>query len=421
MTRINSSSVVGEGSYGCVHKPRMECSKSEKSKRLNSDKYISKFMLTKDAITELSEYTTISNIDKKKKYYLGKPLKCKPKKNKYNLNSAKKCDIYEKYHDSNKTKRNNSTFSKFSLLIIPDGGLDISKFGNSLERESVSVRNNKLKMFWKDSKKLFYGIMLFQKHGILHHDVKPQNILFDGSKLRFIDFGLMRKIKDVEYFSKNSENYIAEYPFWSYPFEFAYLNRDVYMKIAGFSIEEKNQYILKIEEELKDSSSKISIAFRLFFDYILNNSSEKEREQEIQLYLNDFVNFINDEMIPGNYEAFLEKSLNTIDLFGVGITLKFMLSFSKSFFDSDKINALNECFFNMMRPSVVHRYNTQQAVDQFTKIMESHHVSSSSSTLLFESSKMPSLIKKIDNKTRKKFVRQQEDFLDETNLKMKAN
>jgi len=97
----SSASVIGEGSYGCVHKPMLECNQSKRSSKLDINNYISKFMLKEEALRELSQYLFISSIDKKKEFYLGKPLKCKPKRNVYNLNSVKKCDLY----NSTKTKK----------------------------------------------------------------------------------------------------------------------------------------------------------------------------------------------------------------------------------------------------------------------------------------------------------------------------
>lgn len=417
----SSASVIGEGSYGCVHKPKLECEKSRKVDKLDSKKFISKIMLTKEAIQELSEYTMISHIDKKQKYFLGKPLKCKPKKNKYNLNSIKKCDIYKKKPESkskmsvdkksSKTRKN--VFDKFSLLIIPDGGRDLSKLADSFSQMTVSEKNEILKNFWKDAAILFEGVIVFQKHDIIHHDVKPQNILFnqDTGKLKFIDFGLMRKINEVIDISKKSENYIAEYPFWTYPFEFPYLNYESFMKIAELSVKEKYEYYSDLVDKLKDSSSKISIACRVFFDYIFRNMSEEERKEEINKYFQDFMNTIIYEIVPDNYTSFLEKSIHTIDLFGVGMSLQFMLCYSKDLFDSKQVDLLKECFFNMMRPSVSHRYTVQEAFQHFTEIMKTDKTKLSVKLPVYNMFDVKD-IKKLSKKTRETFISKQEDILE---------
>ena len=52
---MNISNVIGEGTYGCVHKPSLKC----KKKRINYDNKISKVMKTKEANIELKEYKNI--------------------------------------------------------------------------------------------------------------------------------------------------------------------------------------------------------------------------------------------------------------------------------------------------------------------------------------------------------------------------
>jgi len=195
---------------------------------------------------------------------------------------------------------------------------------------------------------------------------------------------------------------MASYPFWSYPFEFPYLNKDKYMKIAEFTAKEKQEYFASlVEKRMNDSSSKISISCHIFFDYILRNYDEKKRQHVIETYFNDFQNFIKYEMKAANYNEFLDKSIRTIDLFGVGITLQFMLCYSGDYFESEKIAALEECFFNMMRPNVIYRYTIQEAIEAFTKIMDSH---SYSIGVPFN--------KQMDKEKSEKLIREQEKFLD---------
>jgi hypothetical protein len=110
-------------------------------------------------------------------------------------------------------------------------------------------------------------------------------------------------------------------------------------------------------------------------------------------------------MTPGNYDEFLDKSLDTLDLFGVGITLQFVLCHSADFFEKEKYDALEECFFNMMRPSLLHRYSVEEAYSNFTKIMRNDKDSISA----YE---MDDLLKKMDKKTRNELVMEQEELLE---------
>ena len=80
-------SVIGEGAYGCVHKPSLKC----KDKSMAYSDKISKLLLNEDADIEMNTYLNMNKIDKSKKYYLGKPIKCNLKNDKYTLKSIKKC------------------------------------------------------------------------------------------------------------------------------------------------------------------------------------------------------------------------------------------------------------------------------------------------------------------------------------------
>ena len=71
--------VIGEGSYGCVHSPSIQC-KSPPKPGFDYKTYVSKIMKTKNAEQELKEFVMIGNIDKTNEYHLGQPILCKPKR-----------------------------------------------------------------------------------------------------------------------------------------------------------------------------------------------------------------------------------------------------------------------------------------------------------------------------------------------------
>jgi hypothetical protein len=132
-------------------------------------------------------------------------------------------------------------------------------------------------------------------------------------------------------------------------------------------------------------------------------------------YLDDFVNFIKYEMTPANYETILEKSLNTTDLFGLGIVLKFVLCYSADYFDKDKYYALEECIFNMMRPSLLHRYTIEEAFSEFSKILSSSNNRSVSTSLSYSYKNIIQdlpIVKKLDKKSRDELIVEQEELLE---------
>ena len=89
---LGLSKVIGQGTFGCVHKPQMKC----KDKERNDETIVSKLMTRENANQELSEYALIDFADEKKEYYLGIPDDCNiDSKNANNLTAIAKCRDFE--------------------------------------------------------------------------------------------------------------------------------------------------------------------------------------------------------------------------------------------------------------------------------------------------------------------------------------
>jgi serine/threonine protein kinase len=108
-------------------------------------------------------------------------------------------------------------------------------------------------MFWVEAHRLFRGLLVFQKYGIVHHDIKPQNLVYNtiDNRINFIDFGHMRNIKNELEKCDRSDNWIYDYPFWNYPFEIQFLNRGEYNYFVNKSEKEKERFVIDFIEDLK--------------------------------------------------------------------------------------------------------------------------------------------------------------------------
>jgi hypothetical protein len=119
-----TSKVIGEGSYGCVHKPSLHCSHPPNTD-FSYKNYVSKIMETDYAKEELDEFLVIGKIDPTDEYHLGEPILCKPElDNKMALKSIEKCKEVEILD----VKR---APDKYSLLIMRYGGPDLKAFIHS--------------------------------------------------------------------------------------------------------------------------------------------------------------------------------------------------------------------------------------------------------------------------------------------------
>ena len=362
--------VVGEGSFGCVIKPSLPCS----NKNISYKNKISKVMLSKEAVKELKEYAMISKIDKQNNFYLGIPTLCHVKNTKSSVKAIDKCNQLKKKYLQKKTVKDN--INNFDLLVMDDGGINLKMLSTMIENMPYTSENTKkVKKIWIEMHRLFRGLTVFQKHNILHHDIKPQNIVFnmDENRVNFIDFGHMRNIKTETQKCLESDNWIYDYAFWNYPLEIQFLNKKDYSDFASKSNNEKNQFFTKLLDDLhNDSETKFVDAFRIFIDYIVHKKSDSEEKDIIDKYLFAYQKMIIDQIKPDKYNDFLNKSLKTIDVYGLGMSLYYLLNCSRKFLDKVVIESFEDCFFNMTTPNVSQRFTIEQAIDPFeTILMES--------------------------------------------------
>ncbi len=222
-------SIIGEGSYGCVHKPSIECKKSP-SPGFNYDEYVSKIMKTKYAEKELSEFLIIHRVDPSEKYHLGEPIICEPDyKNDSTIKEVEKCKQLADFSD--KTK------DDFSLLLLKYGGPDIKGFCKKNINKYLSTnKDKKINNILLEIHHLLKGLKVFRENDIIHYDIKPQNILINSrtGKMVYIDFGLMKQKNELIDLCKTNKNTLAVYH-WSYPFETGFLNKNTFNSYKGNS------------------------------------------------------------------------------------------------------------------------------------------------------------------------------------------
>jgi hypothetical protein len=82
-------SVIGEGAYGCIHKPSLKC---KDNKIQNYKNKVSKVLQKSKAKQELEEYGAIKQADQSNEYYLGIPVECDVDNTPTNIQAVEKCD-----------------------------------------------------------------------------------------------------------------------------------------------------------------------------------------------------------------------------------------------------------------------------------------------------------------------------------------
>lgn len=320
--------MIGEGAYGCVHKPSLHCSHASLH-NFNYSSYVSKLMTTAHAQSELAEFIVIGNLDKKNEYHLGKPFLCNPVLDKDAIKAIKPCE-----HVTLKAVEANPT--NYSLLLLKYGGPDLKIFNEKMNNDlwiKPNGKNNREKVdnFWLGIHDLFRGLLFFKKNGLVHNDLKPQNILFNPttSKFKYIDFGIMRTKLQLKLASSNSQNSMAIFH-WSFPFDCAYMNKNRYNIFRNMSDKQQddvNQELIDlILLDTRHSTTlpiKKPLSFEILFAY-LEASGRVPKDMTAYEYIDSFYLGLKNMVKDNSYEKNLNIFIDSIDVYGLGFTLQFM-------------------------------------------------------------------------------------------------
>lgn len=190
--------LLGEGSYGCVYKPQLQC---EKASRRGSKNLVGKVFVSNRAFEE--EYDTqlriVNKLDPLGEFTL--PL--------YDHCSVKAETNREPLSQCKLTKERPS--SSYNQLIYENGGTSLHDFMKKRGNTPEFIR------ILEKMRPLFVGIQRMLQRGSVHQDIKPDNIMKRGEKIFLIDFGLLNRIDGV--FTKENA-YVLEYDYPYYPPEF---------------------------------------------------------------------------------------------------------------------------------------------------------------------------------------------------------
>jgi len=359
---------LGEGSFGCVHKPSLTCS----DKKISYKNKVSKIMLSRHAMSELKEYAIIHKIDKHKDFYLGVPTRCKVKKTPKAVSAVKKCKHIVKRYGSKTIKK---SFNKFNILVMSDGGIDIDYLAKTITQLNKTDENiETVKKIFIEFGRIFRGISTFQKHDIAHHDVKPQNIVYNmnTNRMNFIDFGHMRNMNSEKQQAMKSYSSIYSEPFWNYPLEIQFLNKDYFSFFSSMTTNEKEKWFLSLQEDIrKHNETAFTKAYHGFMGDYLYGKSENDRLIIEKKYMSDFHTFITNQLVKNAYEKILDKSIRTIDIYGLGLTLQYFLAHCSHLLKPYSIKAFESCFYKMITPDLAKRFTIDQAYSEFERIIKS--------------------------------------------------
>jgi hypothetical protein len=358
-----STKVIGEGTYGCVLKPSLPC--DNKTAQISYKNKLSKLMLSSAALKEVEEYAIISNVDKNAQYYTGKPTRCKMKETIDSIKAIENCKLIKK-NFKNKTVK--QIIADTDLLIIGDGGDDLEKWVKKVVK-SKDV-GKRVAEFWNEMPRLFRGLKVFKSYNLVHHDLKPQNVVFhtETKRANFIDFGLMRSIKSEAAKCREVASCKGS-SHWNYPTEVVFMNKKEYSILAKQTVLEREATFNRYMNAIRNRANiPFVTAFNTMIQYIYTRDDAETKKEFVDKYWMGWKDlFMNIQ--AENYSVFLEKTLNGFDVFGFGLTLIYVLSRLRKWMKPEVVKKMNELCFRMMTPNVFVRLSIEEVAAEYDKII----------------------------------------------------
>ena len=338
-----TSIVIGEGAYGCVHKPSLKC---KDAPDMSYEGKLSKAMDIRHAATELKEYDVIDAVDKDLRYHLGKPEVCSPAKDRQTVRAIDKCKWIK-----------SKDIANMKLLIMKDGGLNLADYLYDIKDRT----KEEIEMFFIELHRVILGIKVLGDNGIVHHDLKPQNIVYNPTeeRMNFIDFGHMTMAESLKNKSIQSSNSHAV-SHWSFPMEMMFQNKKNYMSYAKLTVDEREQIFGQVRSGMKDH-------ILTFLSYITNMIPKHEAMERNVFLRQQFYDFFVNDLTPENYNEFLIKSINTTDIYGLGFTILHILGPAQHVLHPLVYEVLTNLCLNAINPKVSDRCD----VDFFLQAYES--------------------------------------------------
>lgn len=332
--------VIGEGKYGCVHKPMLSC----KTKHFpDASDRVSKIMSKDNVAKELREYNKIKLADPNHEFYLGVPETCildDSDRNRKNISDCKLLEVEKRIQD-------------YRLIIMKDGGKNLYTFF----REPLT--KDKLQYTLLEIHRLIKGIKLFLANGFVHHDLKPQNIVNNSEHFYYIDFGLMASLDKLVDDSRNSVN-TRTTVLWNFPFEIEMLNKNRFMQLHDKTYEKKQKTMEKWIERTNHPKS----GYHVFFSNLIFDLSWREK------ILSDLYPFLMN-LTANDYERFLSASLKTIDIYGLGtIFIELLNQNTKRMKEMNIYDSFATLCYRMIHPNVFLRISIDHLLIEYETLLE---------------------------------------------------
>lgn len=314
----------GEGTYGCTFSPPPACTKEKHISSLKPTNKLGKvFKTTKNMNTELKFANIMVKVDPKQRFFLYPISSCTTTVGDIMKDpQAGKCS----YINSKTMKKPNK---EFPMMNMPKGGKTLEQY---VQSTIVSPRE-----FCDDIMiPLLKALNLLRKHDLVHHDLKFDNILYDGKSqgVKIIDFGLMVPMSGVY---DNNKNHYLYSDYWLHPPEYRVLQMIDRLPpkfvVKSDDVRELSQKNLKLLDIRFDASDPQTLREIIIDSFVYPCKYEEAFVK--------YVMHITKSQSRATSLEFLKKQSNKIDVYSLGITAAYLSLYLDFSSDAQKKKFLN--------------------------------------------------------------------------------
>ena len=190
-----AGALIGDGAFGCVYTPPLPCAKKQTkpaSSSLSSRRDVTKvFNDTEEMQAEWQMSELISKVDPKQEYFIYATNQCDVKTSELEA-QARTQPAGSKYTTCSAVDFLSMHDTTVPSLRMPYGGHPFHDWLVARKGKITVVELVRLLI------PVFEGLKLFSKHGLVHQDIKANNILIDShGKVRIIDFSFTVREADL--------------------------------------------------------------------------------------------------------------------------------------------------------------------------------------------------------------------------------
>jgi serine/threonine protein kinase len=337
------SSVIGQGTFGCVHSPPMKC----KGEKEFDASYVSKLIKDANYAAEIenNHNEDMDAYDPNNDFHLGHSTMCSPANTTENREAIKQCKDF-----------NISDIDQYKLIIMKNGGISLAAIENLYKFKPNTVANRKyFERFWLSIYRIIAGIYTLSENRMIHHDIKSQNIVYDNATGRsnLIDFTNLVEYKDNESTGIH----------WSYPPEVELYNHTTLNHIVDGDKYDAEQYAkntaITIDEE-HPTMSEYTYHRDFNGDY-----TEFQHNQIKALYKGV-------QQIKDADEFYFDTGPRIFDIYGLGMALGSMIKNTYKMLGRDQMTTVLKMvslFDSMVNWNIYERPTPIEVLHQYEQIL----------------------------------------------------